>query len=616
MKKMISALLSCAILLPLMAACEGSTPSSTTEGNTESPVVTTTPITTVEEPSSQTLVIHTIGELNTTEYPLDSAAGSEQFSSLMQDFRASKTLNGELNGIAAYYPRVKKISDDTYVMIFHNTTYGGSVYCSMSTDCYNWGSPRAVFRQSTVKVNGVTDNLKYMTPDACVLSDGRLLCVTSFRAEHAYQTAIDYNGVAVSYSSDNGKTWTEPETVYVGTNWEPMVMQADNGEIYIFFTCTAPSIYLSDFDHRSSGVGMIRSTDGGKTWSPNVTGAPYIPQYVMRQYVTTVDGVKKYTDQMPVALQLNNGTIALAAESQLTNGYKFSICYTDDYFATDVGMEKTGPVGRKTNLFNAAGPYLAQFDSGEVILTYHWTKTFRYRLANCTATTFFDEKTLFSESGMWGSVEKLTSHSAVIVAPTKEDYKIQLARVYLNHTLNAQKMTPSLTANTAEWDGNTDALFAGENSQAQVAVRVAHDEKNVYLLAEVSDRYLTDADKFIFYCHDGKEGQYAVTLSVAEVITEYRASITEKASEVDASSLGIRTHVAFDGTVGDVTDIDNGYIYEVAIPKTLLGVEDMLAFRFRLISRDSANGKTVQEDPYPSAGLKDTSGWAKAKLVP
>ena len=66
MKKMISALLSCAILLPLMAACEGSTPSSTTEGNTESPVVTTTPITTVEEPSSQTLVIHTIGELNTT----------------------------------------------------------------------------------------------------------------------------------------------------------------------------------------------------------------------------------------------------------------------------------------------------------------------------------------------------------------------------------------------------------------------------------------------------------------------------------------------------------------------------------------------------------------------
>ena len=136
------------------------------------------------------------------------------------------------------------------------------------------------------------------------------------------------------------------------------------------------------------------------------------------------------------------------------------------------------------------------------------------------------------------------------------------------------------------------------------------------MLAEVSDRYLTDADKFIFYCHDGKEGQYAVTLSVAEVITEYRASITEKSSEGDASSLVIRTHVAFDGTVGDVTDIDNGYVYEVAIPKTLLGVEDMLAFRFRLISRDSANGKTVQEDPYPSAGLKDTSGWAKAKLVP
>lgn len=621
MKRRMSLLLSCAMLMPLFAAC-GSVPSPGTVDTSavDSPDGTpgvTVPPTEPASPVSKSLLIHGIAELNTTEYPLDSASGQEKYSRLVQDFRMSKTVAGELNGIKAYYPRVKKINDEAYVLFFHNSTYGGSIYCSFSADCYNWSSPRVVFRQSTVQVNGQSDNLKFMTPDACVLSDGRLLCVTSFRAEHAYQTAIDQNGVAVSYSSDNGKTWTAPETVYVGTNWEPMAMQADNGEIFLFFSCTAPSIYLSDFEHRSSGVGMVRSADGGKSWTPWVTGAPYVPQYVMRQYVSTVDGIRKYTDQMPVALQLNNGTIALAAESQTTNGYRFSICYTNDYFATDVGMEKTGPTGRKTNIFSAAGPYLAQFDSGEVILTYHWASTFRYRLANCKANTFYDEQIIFPQSGMWGSVEKLTSHSAVIVAPTKEDFTIQMARVYLNHRLNAGKMTPTLTANTAEWDNNTDALFAGEKSQAQAAVRVAHDAENVYLLAEVSDRYLTETDKFVFYLHDGKEGVYTVTLSVSGVETEYRASTAGKSSAVDAAELGIRTNVAFDGTIGDVYDTDNGYVYELSVPKSLLTLsDDTLAFRFRLVSRDSSSGKTIQEEPYSSGNLKDTSEWAHAVLMP
>ena len=60
---------------------------------------------------------------------------------------------------------------------------------------------------------------------------------------------------------------------------------------------------------------ILVSTDNGATWTPHVTESPYLPQYAMRQYDTTANGIKHYTDQMPVALQLNNGTIALAAES-------------------------------------------------------------------------------------------------------------------------------------------------------------------------------------------------------------------------------------------------------------------------------------------------------------
>ena len=593
---------------------------------TKAPVITATPVTTaapaittaasvVTEPATN-IVIHSISELNTTEYELDSAVGDESQSTLVQDLRASYTLTPQqLGGIKAYYPRIKKINDSEYILIFHNGTYGGSVFCSRSSDCINWSRPVPVFRQRVISVNGKQDNLKYMTPDACVLSDGRILCVTAYRVEHTYYNGLAENGISISFSEDNGKTWSAPQKVYTGLNWEPSALEAKNGEIYIYFTAIATTIHQYGYGNHSSGVGLLRSTDGGKTWTPNVTEAPYLPQYVMRQYVYTNDkGIDIYSDQMPVAIELHNGTIALAVETHDDKNYTFSISYNNDGYKEDLGLDTSGPVDRQTQLFSLAGPYLAQFDSGEVVLTYHWAGTMRYRLGTADARSFFKENIILKDVGQWGSVESISSHSAVMLMGTPE-YSLKVARMYLNHTINAMQITPSLTGNTQEWDDNTDAIFVSGTSQAQTAVRIAHDSEYIYILGERLDNYITGKDQLWFYVHDGNGGQYSIVASNTGITAKHQESGKSATKMLDAEKEGIEFRITTSGTENDETDTDQGVVYEFAIPKKLLTIQDgAMFFRAIMVNVDKTGGRANMDDSNPSAKLTSTAEWAKAVL--
>ncbi len=566
--------------------------------------------------------IHAISELNTTEYPLDSAAGEEQNSTLMRNFRESYTIpKSKAANADAYYPRIKRLTDGSFLLLFHaNGLYGGTVYSALSEDGIEWSAPQEVFTRTPITVNGNADMKEYMDPDACVLSDGRILAVTSYRAGHAYSTVIEQNGVAIKISEDGGKTWGEEQVVYVGTNWEPSVLQADNGEILIFFSCTAPSIYVAgveNFYYRSSGVGCVRSSDGGKSWTPSVTGAPYLPQYVMRQYTGTYpNGIKHYTDQMPVAIQLHNGTIVLAAESYPPLGdqqLRASFSYTNDYFSEDLGLDKTGPADRQSNLFLLTAPYLMQFDSGEVLLTYNWTGRFCYRFADCNARTFYDEKVLYSPSGWWGSCERVSSHSAMITVAS-EDCEILVSRMYLNHRLHAHKISPTMIASPAEWEASTDALFCGSKSQAQVSVRVGYDENNVYLLAERLDRQITSDDEMAFYLDDGSEtGYFRLTVGNEGILSfDYKAKNSAQAESLDLAEKGVSAAVYVDGTVDDRLNADGGVIYEISLPRTLFGESEGLRFLFEMVNSDRPGEKTTTESGNPDASLRDKKGWFTA----
>ncbi len=573
--------------------------------------------------------IHSISELNTVGHTLDSHAGKEQYSSLEINQRESYIMTTqELGGISGYYPRIKTLKDGTYIMIFHDFYQGSSIYCATSKDCITWSKPTVVFPRGKTVIDGQTVDVLYMTPDACVLPDGRIICITSYRPEGKYYVnCIGESGVSIKISEDNGKTWSEEQRIYIGTNWEPSLLCADNGEIYAFFTSTAPSLYqlgVENHYYRSSGIAIVRSKDGGKTWTPHVTGAPYLAQYVMRQNTGYVwpNGVTLYTDQMPVAAQLNNGTIVLTAESQLERdgACYMSIAYYDNYFEEELTMTETGPEDRVNNIFSSGGPYIDQFPSGEVVMSYQSMHGKRYRLADCTGRNIFEEEIAIQKSGIWGSCEVVDSHSIVFPVGTgnreTENFRIQVVRAYLNHNIRAGKMTPSMIADTSEWDNNTDALFCGSDAQAQAAVRVGHDDENLYILAERLDKILMSADAMEFYLDSGDESFYRITVGnegITEIIYKEKPTSGEK-TEIDPAEAGIRCYVYVDGTVDDRKDMDNGVIYELAIPKKLLKCDDTFRLCYDLLNSDDQREEAVSDLPKTTINTRVKETWFIAEL--
>ncbi len=542
--------------------------------------------------------IHSIYELNTKEYETDSHAGEEMLSNLEPDFRSAQLLFKTQKG---YYPRIKQLSDGRYMMIFHNTKLGSSIYVSFSEDLKKWSTPKAIFSKRSVSYNGTADSVKYMTPDAVVLENGDIIAVTSYRLDKNYKYQFDKNGIAIRRSQDGGKTWSKEETVYVGTNWEPSIIEAENGEIYLYFTATAPSVYqigLENFESRSSGVGMIRSKDGGYTWEPNVTGAPYIPQIVMRYYVDKDSlGFDRYNDQMPVALQLHSGVIALTVETFnfKSNSYKFSISYNNDGYKTDIGLSATGPTERKSNLFNLAGPYLDQFRSGEVVLVNHWGGSLIARIGDKDAKSWNTEQKINTSVGNWPNVLVTSTHTAAATIGVPEDngYGIKYIDTVLNHSINAGRMTSSVTATTSEWDNNTDALFVGNMSQAQMSLRVGHDDSYIYFLSERLDREITSEDGISIYIGDKKTGYYLCEINGNGVSSiKYHATATASGKDVDIKNNGIK-FAAY-----TVNEGESGVIYELAVPKALISLSkgDTIKLAYRLINKD-LRGTAIKDYP-------------------
>ncbi|MHB0875374.1 MAG: sialidase family protein, partial [Anaerolineae bacterium] len=111
--------------------------------------------------------------------------------------------------------------------------------------------------------------------DVAILPDGRLLLAYT-RFDHGSADA-DKAAIVGAYSSDRGRTWSEPQVLQVndaGRNcMSASLLQLPEGDLLLFFLRVN-----SDTD---SQVWLRRSADTGQTWSaaePVTDGAGY---YVM-----------------------------------------------------------------------------------------------------------------------------------------------------------------------------------------------------------------------------------------------------------------------------------------------------------------------------------------------
>ena len=573
-------------------------------------------------PGESTLktVITPIAELNTKGEDGDHADDDFNTASLEIDYRQTAELTSAKTGYSRYdnawYPRVKKVRDDLYLLLYHYGQYGQHIYWTTSRDGVKWNAPSVLYRGGASATGfthaegplaGTKDDMRAVNPDACVLDNGDILCVYSVRSNKGYQQVIDLNGLELvrgKVTASGGIQWSKPTKIYTGTNWEPFIMQRDDGQIEIYFSSSVTYIAKYGFDKakRSSGTGLIVSKDGGYTWTPDVQAGDknyYRPTVVYQQAI----GEKKapngetamyFSGQMPSVVQLYNGKSMIAVEvHSLNNKYTISLATSEAGGNwKDLGITEEGPSTMMKDVFTGAAPYLARFKSGEVYLTYT-SKGLKGRMAKADGTAVSSKEftAVPGAAGSWGSTEIVGSHAVLSTAPVVNGDKrgVKIVRSYLNHRINAPKTTVTVDGYTNDWDNieNTDALFVGSESQAQITLRAAHDDENVYFLVSRLDDFMTSSDAVMVCIGAGETADYRVVVGVDGSVSIDHYSAGAKQSSITGGTAVVKVL----GTLNNNEDTDEGCVYEIAVPKSAVGLTGAKSFKVRpvLTNKDSNN---------------------------
>ncbi len=573
-------------------------------------------VTVVEKDS---VSIHSISQLNSESEGIDSHAGMEAYSTLELNNREYNMLSSlELGVTVPYYPRVRQMENGKYIMTYQANRIPWEVFVAFSEDGVRWKNSRKLLGTCEYP-NGYADTMVFMTADLCVLDDGTIIVVSAFRGKANYAKDVNSNGLVIIKSTDNGATWSEKQIIYTGTCWEPYIMQTSSGEIQVYFTQTGHLLAEHGWstDRRSSCVGLLRSNDGGDTWTKQ-TG--YSAQIVMQQFVYHKNGYDYMNDQMPVAIELHNGTIVLAAEGYLADDtYDISIAYSKDNWATSLGFNESGPASRITNFLSGAGPYLAQFESGETVLSTHTSQMHTY-VGTAEAKNFTNHYQPFKgHIGNWSSLYVDSTHSIIgtmayeTAGETNDPSSsvIDVGRMYLNHVIYAKKSDITVDGKTEDWDNNTSALFIGSDTQAQMSMRFSYDDEKVYYLFERLDNYLTDGDVEGFYLPVDADTYYLIKFGTVGVdsVKYYNG---KKLSNAEIE--GMEWAITLVGNTGD-TEKDTGKILEISIPRSAVSVSDdgLLLFNAMLYNKDKSE-KAVN-DTFSCADTSNRNTWQRVYLT-
>lgn len=565
---------------------------------------------------SQELTLTPIGRLNQGADKINSHADITARSSVKMNYRSYVNLGQSVTGNDnPNYARIKKLSDGSYILFNH---YGGQgnangfdIYYATSPDLENW-TGRGLFLERYVITNsrGKQDKRVFTNPNALVLANGDLVAFASYRANMSvkYEECQYDHGIVMLRSTDNGRTWSAPQEIYHGLNWEPHMIQLPSGELQCYFSESRQWI-----SGGHSGTAMIVSTDNGATWSPGLDQTPY---RVIRQHWYNSDkDATLYTDQMPVVVRLNDGDrLAAAVESSVScvNGntsYAISFAYSDSEGQWPrLEGDETGPADRQNHLFNGAGPFLVQFPSGETLVSYGLSSHLNMRLGDAEARTFGEPFVALPGRGSWGCMELNGSHEVIAAMRNSEksgDITIALARFELNHRITATRRTVNIDGDNAEWAATDDALFVGEKSQAQATLRCSCDDRNVYFLVEVLDEAISRDDYVNILLSPANEGDKLT--SAARCIKVSHSGL--KSTDVYAggwreTDMGVTVQAAYDGTISDNGDTDNGYLVEVAVPRSQLDLASG-EILVNLVLFDSQGG----EDAISPTSSRSIAGW-------
>ncbi len=186
----------------------------------------------------------------------------------------------------------------------------------------------------------------------------------------------------------------------------------------------------------------------------------------------------------------------------------------------------------------------------------------------------------------------------------------KIVRAYLNHRIDAPTQTVTVDGNAAEWAENTDALFVGSETQAQVTLRVAHDAENVYFLLSRLDADLTDGDTVTVCVAADKTCYYRITADGRGAVSGVYVE-----NAVEKRTFTGRAAVTVLGTENHAGDTDTGVLLEVAVPRAQLGLVGAKQMQVRLeLKNKDAKDKVAITDSFTGVSFFATTFWPVVRL--
>lgn len=558
-----------------------------------------------------------IAELNQGTTSINSHVDSWQHSQLMMDYRSYIDINQEITGSQwPQYPRIRKLTDDTYIFFCHEgsstDSNGYDTFYATSSDLENWIGRGFLFEREDGYKNALNEDAKrlFTNADGFVLNNGDLLAFASYRIHPGYTSLLCHNdnGIIMKRSTDNGKTWNEPQEIYHGPNWEATMLQLPSGELQCYFSESRPSI-----SGGHSGTSMIVSTDNGKSWLPSLDKTPY--RVVRQQYYNEYKKETFYTDQMAGVIKLNNSNkLAFVGESAVScinnvTTFNISFAYTDESGVwPHLVNDEVGPVDRQNYLFAGSSPTIIQFPSGESVISYGLSSRLNIRIGDTEARNFGEPSVALSGIGSWGGIMLDNNHSMIAInrnSSNANDVVISLARYYLNHCITATSRTANLDGDNSEWQTTDDAIFVGAKSQAQTTLRCSADDKNIYFLIEVFDKNISTSDYVnVLLSPRTSNGKINSEARRARVSHTGQHSFSQYGGGWREIASNISVKAAYDGTPSDSSDEDNGYIVEISVPRSEINIADG-EILVNLVLADTEG----DEDAISSTTKRELIGW-------
>ena len=579
-------------------------------------------------PSESTkLTLTPFEKLNASADAVNSHKDDWAQSVLTLNYRSIVNVGASVLGTSSpSYSRIVKLADGSYILTAHDSYSGGNgstVYWATSQDLVHWTPQGKLFAsRSVVNARGQEATRLYTNGFGKVLSNGDVLMFASFRTTGTYSfwKWRDEQGIEMRRSTDNGKTWSEPYEVYRGPNWEAIMLEDGDGELELYFSESRPWISGSH-----SGTSMVRSTDGGRTWLPGLGKEPY--RVIRHTWYDAHQDKWLFTDQMPGLIILNDskckaGVFESAHDYPVGGSVNFCISFAwspedgnwnyiegeeKDGTGLDVKTAKVGPVDRKIDVWNGSAPSLLQFPSGETVVSYGQDWYQWLRIGDSRARNFGDAGKYLPAKGSWSSILLDGTHELITHMRNSTDGKnvgVILCKLALNHRIAASCHKVVIDGGNSDWVNADDALFAGSKCQAQATLRCAADADNIYFLVECRDENVSKDDYVqLFIAPSDAAKLNAQTLRVKVGLNGLRNQGVYAGNWIE-KDFGANAVVRYDATLSDASDVDNGWLAEICVPRSSVKVVDGKV-KVNLALFDMEGG----EDAIVSTGEKNPQKW-------